>query len=194
MLCFIDAGSFIVLVGLDILATFDTVNYNILLRRLEQDFVISGNPLRWLASYLSSRSFCVYLSTSSSSYAMTSTDMSQGSGPLPFTFYVVPICLLIKSYGIKYYKYANDTHLHASLTVPPDSSLHSFENCTTGLQYWFWSNDLLLNPDKSEVCFFSTRRRLQHSNRPASITVALHWLPIYNRIFFKVTMMCFKAL
>ena len=60
ILCFTDAGSAVVLVGLDISASFDTVNHNILLRRLKQDFGISGLQLQWLSSYLSAyHSVCI---------------------------------------------------------------------------------------------------------------------------------------
>jgi len=44
--------------------------------------------------------------------------------------------------------------------------------CTTHLQHWYWSNDLLLNPDKSEVAFFGTRQRFQRVNLPTHVTVA----------------------
>ena len=37
---------------------------------------------------------------------------------------------------------------------------------------WFCENDLLLNPDKSEVCFFDTRQKLRHADKPSSIKVA----------------------
>ena len=72
----------------------------------------------------------------------------------------------------KYHKYADDTHFYASLTVPPDSSLHSLEKCTTRVQYWFWSNDLLLNPDKSEVHFFLVLR----FNKKCVYTYPILWM------------------
>ena len=97
ILRFTDASSTVVLVGLDIWTTFDMVNHNILLRRLKQDFGISGLSLQWLASYLSGRSFCVHLRRSSLSYVMTSTGVPQESvlGPLLFTSDVAPADSLI---------------------------------------------------------------------------------------------------
>ena len=40
------------------------------------------------------------------------------------------------------------------------------------LQHWFWSNGLLLNPDKTSVTYFGTRARLQRSSLPSSVAVA----------------------
>lgn len=103
---FIYASSTIMLVGLNISTTFDMVNHNVPFRQLERDFGISS-----LLIFLSARSFFVHFITSSLSCAPTSTCMPHGSilGPPPFTFYMAPIIRLIKSYGIKYHKYADDT-------------------------------------------------------------------------------------
>ena len=48
----IDKKQLTVLVGLDISATFDTVNHPLLLRRLNRVFGVSGTILDWLSSYL----------------------------------------------------------------------------------------------------------------------------------------------
>ena len=44
------------LVLLDLSAVFDTVNHEILLRRLETTFGITGTAFQWLSSYLGNRS------------------------------------------------------------------------------------------------------------------------------------------
>lgn len=47
-----------------------------------------------------------------------------------------------------------------------------FKRCSTELNRWFWHNDLFLNWDKSEVIYFRTRQRLQHSDPPSTVLVA----------------------
>ena len=44
------------LVMLDLSTAFDTVNHKILVERLEHDIGISGVPLQWFKSYLSTKS------------------------------------------------------------------------------------------------------------------------------------------
>ena len=78
----------------------------------------------------------------------------------------------IASHGIGFHKYADDTQLYISLQQPITLSLDSLARCTTDLQHWYWSNDLLLNPDKSEVAFFGIRQRMQRVNLPTSVNVA----------------------
>ena len=71
-----------------------------------------------------------------------------------------------------YHKYADDTQLYTSLTVPAGSNLDRLARCTSELQHWYWTNGLLLNPAKSEVAFFGTKQRLQRVTLPANATVA----------------------
>ena len=53
-----DQGSVSILSLLDLSAAFDTLDHNILLKRLRLSFGISGVVLRWLESYLTERNQC----------------------------------------------------------------------------------------------------------------------------------------
>ena len=51
-------------------------------------------------------------------------------------------------------------------------SLGRLADCTAALQQWFWTNDLLLNPDKSDAAFFGTVPGLKKAELPPSVIVA----------------------
>jgi len=170
----IDVGSVVGLVGLDISAAFDTVNHGLLIDRLQSDFGVVGIPLKWISSYLQHRVYSVRVgqSTSPSVSSASSSGVPQGSvlGPLLFTAYTSPVGRLITSHGVDYHCYADDTQLYTALSVPTQAGLSRLENCTSDLQRWFWQNDLLLNPEKTETIYFGTRQRLH--NLPSSLLVA----------------------
>ena len=48
-----------IVVMIDLSAAFDTVDLPIVLNILQQDFKVSGTPLKWIKSYLSQRTMCV---------------------------------------------------------------------------------------------------------------------------------------
>ena len=79
------------LVLLDLSAAFDTVNHDILLRRLETTFGITDTALRWFSSYLGNRSQRIVFGDGVSESFYLACGVPQGSclGPLLFTLYAV---------------------------------------------------------------------------------------------------------
>ena len=51
----VDRGNFAALALLDLSAAFDTVDYNILLQRLQTSYGVNGSALQWFRSYLVGR-------------------------------------------------------------------------------------------------------------------------------------------
>ena len=47
----------VILLMLDLSAAFDTINHELLLRKMRSNFKITGTVLKWLHSYLSNRTF-----------------------------------------------------------------------------------------------------------------------------------------
>ena len=82
---------------LDLSAAFDTLDYPILLQRLETTFGISGTVLHWFASYLEGREQSVMVDSVLSSPSPFQFGVPQGSvlGPVLFTLYSQPLSDLI---------------------------------------------------------------------------------------------------
>ena len=77
------------LVFLDLSAAFDTVNYQVFLKRLESSFGISGTALNWFKSYLDGRSQRICVEGYCSRKFVLRHSVPQGSclSPLLFTIY-----------------------------------------------------------------------------------------------------------
>jgi len=58
------------------------------------------------------------------------------------------------------------------MSVSATAAIGLLQDCAEALQYWFWNNELLLNPSKSAVVYFGTHGRLRQSILPSQITAA----------------------
>ena len=67
LLIMMDKKDNVVLLLLDLSAAFDTINHNILLRRLENMYGIKGTVIQWIRSYLSKRKLKVTINGAVSS-------------------------------------------------------------------------------------------------------------------------------
>jgi len=88
-----DQGQVSPLCLLDSAATFDTVDHELLLLRLERQFGVRGIALQWFGSYLSDRSFQVLYGGSVSSSVVMLCSVPQGSvlGPRLFILYTADL-------------------------------------------------------------------------------------------------------
>jgi len=68
-----------VLISLDLSATFDTVDHEVLLQRLQSDFGVTDTPLSWLRSYLESCAQFVKLGQQQSPAVGLNVGVPQGS-------------------------------------------------------------------------------------------------------------------
>ena len=85
--CDIDDNNCVILRMLDLSASFDTVNHELLLRRLEDRFGVKGNALRWFKSYFSGRKQFVSIGKDRSLSRTLKFGLPQGSmlGPLLYS-------------------------------------------------------------------------------------------------------------
>jgi len=169
-----DHGNICLLGLLDLSAAFDTVDHEVLLKRLEITFGIEAAALASLKSYLSERSqvTCIngFYSSSSSSRLLSRVPQGLILGPLLFLLYTAPVVDIIRRHVLFSHCYADDTQLYFYCSPDQmDSLLSSFSNCICEIEHWMASNRLKLNCDKTQFIWIAShnRYRLLHDSVPA---------------------------
>src|ERR1700733_5786350 len=89
----VDSSQLTLLALFDVSAAFDTVDLNILLKRLQISFGISATFLNWLEFFLNDRSLCALDGSSRSLWVPAPYGLPQGSvlGPLLYIIYTYEI-------------------------------------------------------------------------------------------------------
>ena len=147
----------VALVLLDLSAAFDTVDHNILLKRLEQVFGLKGMVLKWVQSYLSNRTQYVSIHEAISEVVCLLFGVPQGSvlGPLLFVLCTHPLGNIARRHGIGIHMYADDTQLYVTMDVLNETSktasLAKMTDCITDIRSWMNCNLLKLNDSKTDV-------------------------------------------
>ena len=155
-----DSRELSVLALLDLSAAFDTVDHNILIKRLENWVGLSGPVLDWFRSYLMDRSYFVNLGDHKSSNIPMTCGVPQGSilGPLLFSLYMLPLGSVIKKHNISYHSYADDTQLYVSVSAGDHTQIDSLVSCLSDLEKWMSQNFLKLNQNKTEILIFGDKK------------------------------------
>ena len=141
---------------LDIKSAFDSVWHNGLIFKLTQ-FNFPIEIVKIIQSFLSNRSFSVYLGSTSSQFINISAGCPQGSclSPILYNIYTadipsIPNCMTSI--------FADDTSLFTADVLSTDI-IFNLENALSILISYFNKWKILVNPDKTQAIYFSRKRK-----------------------------------
>lgn len=155
-----DDGFYTGLVLLDLQKAFDTVNHDILLKKLSA-IGADVSVVNWFSSYISDRQQIVQINNVMSSPMSTSCGVPQGSilGPLLFIIYVNDMSRAINN-NSDLYLYADD-----SAILVKGKNVHEIEDMLSSdlgnVKGWLEENKLSLHLGKTESILFGSRRKLK---------------------------------
>ena len=132
---------------IDLSKAFDTIDFNILLKKLEY-YGVKGISLKLFQSYLTNRKQYVKFGTHESKHIITATGVPQGSilGPLLFSIYINDLVLASEKFN--YIMYADDTTLYFNLEDFNQNCLAAeITNELDKINTWLKINKLSINVD-----------------------------------------------
>ena len=171
----IHADNIVIVVLLDLSAAFDTIDHKRLLKKLENDFGITGSALNWFKSYLKDRSFGVKIDVSISNLLCLLFGVPQGSllGPILFILYIKQLQKIAEKYGLSIQLYADDSQLYISFHPMRPTELCDItariNNCLSEIKSWMIENFMKLNESKTELLVMGKPLVLKKHNLEAKI-------------------------
>ena len=85
----------------------------------------------------------------------------QGSvlGPILFLVYLLPLGNIVRSHGISFHQYADDTQIYLTFRPSDDvkSATEKMESCIDDIRQWMLENKLKINDEKSELLLVGSR-------------------------------------
>src|SRR5688572_17787969 len=165
-----DQNYFSMGVFFDLSKAFDTVNHEILIKKLEH-YGIRGMCLDWLTDYLKDRRQCVSFNGHISHISEVICGVPQGSvlGPLLFLLYVNDVSNT--SSLLHFIMFADDTNVFMS-----NKSIEVLVNTMNAelklVGEWFKANKLSLNLAKTNFILFCSKRKIE-LNLDCNMTITI---------------------
>ena len=155
----INLGNTTLATFVDLRKAFDTVNLDILKRKL-QLAGIRNTFFNWCNNYLTNRFQCTLANNIRSSMLPITCGVPQGSvlGPLFFLIYVNDVQRAVPNCGVKLY--ADDTVLYQS-GVNKEEARVMMQRSVNDFKLWCNVNALTINVSKTKVMSFATRSKVK---------------------------------
>jgi hypothetical protein len=154
---------------LDLSSAFDTIDHSELLSRLKSIIGITGKALDWFSSYLTNRMQSILINGSKSRLWELLFGVPQGSvlGPILFIIYTSPLGKILRSLGIGYHFYADDSQIYISFNIDEtDAAVGKIQDVIKIIKNWMSQNFLCLNEDKTEFLLIGSKSAHKKVNIP----------------------------
>ena len=155
----LDQRQVVAKVSLDLSKAFDTINHDLLLKKLE-NLNLNTHAIEYISSYLKNRQQVTKMGNFNSKESIILSGVPQGSilGPLLFLCFIndLPKCF---DNVCKFLSYADDTQLVVSAENDEDLT-PKIENVINLAQCWYEKNGMKNNSGKSEVLVISHRTKI----------------------------------
>ena len=155
------------LVMMDLSATFDTVDHELLLEILHHRYSISDDALKWYDNYLRPRGFKVCIGDSYSKERPLTFSVPQGScsGAVIFIAYIESLSDIIL-HPIQLAGFADNHSIHNRFKPNSDGNaekqtIDRLQGAMSDTKNWMDSVQLKLNSDKTEFMYFGTTHQLK---------------------------------
>lgn len=177
-----DEGKITGLISMDIKKAFDSINHQILMSKMKDQFGIHDNELIWFTSYLTDREQVCCVNDHISSRKPIKSGVPQGSilGPLMFLLYIndLPKYLKFTTPGL----YADDTQIFAS-SDNYDELVDLLNSDLENISRWLSDNKLQHHATKTKLMFIGSRYNIQ--NKIGDKSVMFKNVPLIRYRSFK---------
>ena len=166
-----EKGNIIGIASLDLSKAFDTIDHNLLLRKLI-DLQFNSNVTRWIKSYLENRNQRTKFTDYLSEEEIVEAGVPQGSilGPILFIIFTHDFQQELNLPNIHITAYADDTQLMTSGKTYTEIK-ERLEKAIEEAANWYTRNKLCINAGKSEILVVGTQRKMNKLGKLPNLKV-----------------------